>query len=270
MSAEPVSVLIPTVGRVELLRACLASVTGGGRQPDEVLVVDQSGGHEVEALARELGDAGVRAVPCEGRGIARAMNLGLGLARHDAVLVTHDDCTVAADWVQAGARLAAAAPEMVITGQVRPAGDDPDAVPSCRTDPDPRDFSSPGDYGQLYPASMVLPRRAAQAVGFDERFITAAEDLDFAYRWLRGGGTIRYAPELVVDHHDWRGPDELDALERRYTRARGAFYAKHLLARDRGVLGHLRWELKGSGDSFSGRRRALLAGLAAGARRSAP
>ena len=39
----PLSVVIPTIGRCELLRRCLRSVLACTRAADEVIVVDQSG-----------------------------------------------------------------------------------------------------------------------------------------------------------------------------------------------------------------------------------
>ena len=78
---------------------------------------------------------------------------------------------------------------------------------------------------------MVLPRAAVLELGgFDERFgpEEAAEDNEFCYRWLKAGRRLRYEPALVVEHHDWRSPDELERLYVRYARGEGFFYAKHL------------------------------------------
>jgi glycosyltransferase involved in cell wall biosynthesis len=95
----PVSVIVPTIGRTELLRACLVSVLACDPAPDEVVVVDQSGHDGVSQVANDLADHRIRVVRCAGRGIARATNAGIRAACNDAVLVTHDDCTIARDWV---------------------------------------------------------------------------------------------------------------------------------------------------------------------------
>ena len=44
----------------------------------------------LDALVERLNDTALRCVPCDGRGTARAMNVGLAAAGHDTVLVTHD------------------------------------------------------------------------------------------------------------------------------------------------------------------------------------
>jgi GT2 family glycosyltransferase len=112
-------------------------------------------------------------------------------------------------------------------------------VPSCKLDPAPHDFTGELDLGSLYAGNMVLPRDRVLAFGgFDERFdpLGTAEDCDFAYRWLRAGLSLRYEPELVVHHHDWRSDEELARLYVKYGRGLGALYARRLLERDRLIV----------------------------------
>ncbi len=242
----PTSVLIPTIGRLDLLEPCLRSVLACDPGPDEVLVVDQSGGPGVAAIVDRLGDPRLRHVPCEGRGIGRAMNVGLAAARHDTVHVTHDDCTVEPDWVGRAASLAAEHPGAILTGRVLPPGGSA-YVPSTKSDPRPKDYTGTVTSGVLFPANMVAPRDGIQTIGgFDERpsLRVAAEDNDLCYRWLAAGRPLRYEPALVVWHHDWRSPEQLVRTHIGYARAQGAFYAKHLHAGDRRVLPLLRWDLR--------------------------
>jgi GT2 family glycosyltransferase len=229
----PVSVVIPTIGRSDLLRRCLDSVLSCDPAADEVLVVDQSGGNVVQTLARDLGPRRVRVVPCEGRGVAKATNLGLREASHDLVLVTHDDCTVALDWVVTAERLVSEMPDGIVTGRVLP----PDGaayVPSTKSQSAPEDFTGRIVWDALYPANMAASRSAVVATGgFDERpGLLVAEDIDFCYRWLRTGRRLRYEPDLVVWHHDWRSPEDLVRTHQRYALSRGSFYGRHLRAGD--------------------------------------
>jgi GT2 family glycosyltransferase len=241
----PVSVVVPTIGRTKLLEQCLRSVLACAPGPDEIVVVDQGGSTDVDRIIRELGSVRVRRVPCDGRGTARAMNHGLAAATHDTVLVTHDDCSVAPDWVSVGASHALANPGAIITGRVLPP-DDSLYVPSTKTDPEPEDFTGKVTSGVLYPANMVASRCEIQAIGgFDERrSVLVAEDNDLCYRWLVDGRVLRYEPDLVVWHHDWRTPSELVRTHVAYARAQGGFYAKHLYAGDHRVLPLLRWDLR--------------------------
>ncbi len=277
----PVSVVVPTIGRAALLERCLASIVGGTHTPVEIVVVDQSGDDAVAAVvaavAASHGNAGARLVPDPHRGIASAMNCGLRAATAPHVAVTHDDCTVRDDWVAAAGRHAAHTPDAIVTGQVVPDGP-PERVPSTRVSNVPFDFTGTDSYGVLYPASMVAPRAALLDFGgFDERpsFMWAAEDNDLCYRWLRAGRALRFEPELVVFHHDWRSPADLAELYRRYARAQGAFYAKHLLRGDTRMLRFMANDLASGARSVAGgvrhrrprwsdERRFLLRGLPAG------
>ena len=273
----PVSVVVPTIGRAALLERCLASIVGGTATPVEIVVVDQSGGDDVARVIARHADAGARRVADPQRGIASAMNLGLRAATAPHVAVTHDDCTVRDDWVASAARHATLTPDTIVTGQVVPDGP-PERVPSTRVSDVPYDFTGTQAYGVLYPASMVAPRDALVAFGgFDERpsFAWAAEDNDLCYRWLRSGRALRFEPELVVRHHDWRTPDELALLYGRYARAQGAFYAKHLLGGDARMLRFVGADLASGARSVLGgirhrrprwtdERRFLLRGLPAG------
>jgi len=231
----PVSVIVPTIGRTELLRQCLESLAACRPGAEEIVIVDQSDAREVYALAERFADAGARRVRCDGRGTSRAMNRGLREVSHDRVLVTHDDCTVNADWVEAAERLLGTESDLIVTGRVMPVGE-PASVPSIKVDPVSHDFTGERQCGALYPNNMALSREGVLALGgFDER-IRYAEDNDLCYRWLRAGHRLRYHPELVVWHHDWRSRPDLTRLYRRYWHSQGVFYAKHLRGGDLAVL----------------------------------
>lgn len=202
----------------------------------EIIVVDQSRGEGVAQLTAAFQAVGVIRIVSAGRGIGIAMNEGIQLAQHEVVFGTHDDCSVAKDWISVGCALASIAPECIFTGRVLWLGNR-DAVPSTKDDPQPRDFTGENRCDVLFPANMVLPRsKLIEVGGFDERFITAAEDNDLCYRWLRSGRCLRYEPQLRVWHREWRNEEELRQLYVRYWREQGRFYAKHLRQGDRNIF----------------------------------
>ena len=234
----PVSVIVPTIGRVGLLEQCLGSLAECRPRPAEILVVDQSRDGVADAVAK-FGAAGARTVRCDGGGTSRARNRGLREARFDIVLFTDDDCTVAASWVGDGWSVMADFPSHVlgmVTGRVLPFGD-PERIPSVKDDAVPRDYTGGTNIGALFSSNMAVGRPAVLAAGgFDERFGAVAEDLDLCYRWLRAGHSLRYEPSLVVRHHDWRTDAQLEQLYRGYWRGTGVFFAKHLHRPDAVVL----------------------------------
>jgi GT2 family glycosyltransferase len=243
MTAElvPVSVVIPTIGRLELLTRCLESVTACRPGAVEILVVDQSHDPEVAQLVARFDSVGARLVPCSGLGVSRGRNLGLREARNEVVLITDDDCTVAPDWVSTAWESMASDPEKIVTGPVFPVGD-PLAVPSTRDETPLRDFTGMLRLDLLSPNNMVLNRSLALAEGgFDERFgpREKAEDGDFCYRWLKAGHRLHFEPGLVVWHHHWRTPEQLERLYVEYMRGVGFLYAKHLRSGDLRILRYL-------------------------------
>ena len=75
--------------------------------------------------------------------------------------------------------------------------------------------------------------------GFDGSIRPSAEDNDLSYRWLRAGRRIRYEPDFVVWHHDWRTRDQLARLYVGYGIGQGMVYGKHLRRGDVIILRHL-------------------------------
>jgi GT2 family glycosyltransferase len=237
----PVSVVIPTLGRVTLLTACLESLAVCRPRAAEILIVDQSHDPAVEELTQRFAGIGAQLIPCSGQGVSRGRNVGIAHSSHEVVLVTDDDCTVASNWVGTAWRHMAADTRQILSGQVIPAGD-PRAVPSIKVDPIPQDYTGNVHGGRLFPNNMVLNREMVLAEGgFDERFrqSEAAEDNEFCYRWLRAGNALRYEPELVTWHHDWRTPSQLERLYVAYARGQGFFYAKHLRRGDLNMLRYI-------------------------------
>lgn len=274
MSAtRPVTVVVPTIGRPQLLDACLASLAACDPQADEVIVVDQSRDGAVGAVVGRYAPA-VRLLRLDVANKSVALNLALESARHDAVLVTDDDCTVAPSWVAAAWSQLDRDRQAIVTGRVLAAGDEL-GVPSTISDESPRDYTGEIHYGALYGGNMACRASLVLAEGgFDER-LPVAEDNDLCYRWLRSGRPLRYEPELVVWHHAWRSRTEMSRVHRSYGHGQGLFYAKHLRAGDLGVVRFLARDLYRGARGLAARgirsrsgwpdpRTGLLRGVAAG------
>lgn len=239
---DPVSVAIPTIGRINQLRSCLESLAQSTIKPDEILLLDQSGGNDVVELAVEFDDLQLRVERCKGVGIARNMNLALQKCSTEFMLVTHDDCTVHTDWVERGVLALASRPGCVVSGQVFPGDNNGLPVPSVRVWDEPYDFTGSLAHGAIYPNNMGLHRTDAIAIGgFDERpgFARAAEDLDFSYRWLADGRPLLYEPTMKVTHEARHTAAQLIKVHKHYARAAGRFYGKHLAALDRRMIPYI-------------------------------
>lgn len=230
--ASDVCVLIPTIGRVDALRRCLISLRAGSRRPDETLVVAQGAWSELAALEGEFEDLGLRVVRDDGTGRGRALNVGLRSTRRDLVAITDDDCTVSVAWLARAAAELDGRPEVIVTGLVTTHGD-PDRVPALKASGAARTLRAPDGFGRLAGGNMAADRRRlAEAGGFDERIVPAAEDNELCYRWLQTGGVLRYEPAMVVWHDDWRDARALRDVYQRYGRGQGRFYGTYLRAGD--------------------------------------
>lgn len=230
-SIAPVTVVLPTIGRAELVRECLASLERCEPAADEILVVDSSPDDAVARVVASFPHIGARVLPCAERGLGNAFNAGLRAARNETVLLTNDDCVVDPSWVGVGDARLAGHRELIVTGRVRPHGD-PDVVPSTIDDPSPREHVGTSGFF-LFTQSVAVVRSALLAFGgFDGRIRPSAEDNDLSYRWLRAGRRIRYEPDFVVWHRDWRTAEQLDRLYVDYGIGQGMVYAKHLRRRD--------------------------------------
>jgi GT2 family glycosyltransferase len=251
-TVAPVTVVLPTIGRPELIRRCLESLACCEPRADEILVVDSSDDSAVADVAAGFAEAGVRRIPYSTPGLGNAFNLGLREAKHEIVLLTNDDCTVERSWVGRGLRHVLQADDAIVTGRVRPHGDNTDRVPSTIDDPVRREYVGRPIF-VLYTQCMSLRRAAVLEIGgFDGRIQPSAEDNDLSYRWLRAGRRIRYEPDFIVWHHDWRTREQLERLYVNYGIGQGMVYAKHLRRGDLVVARYLLWALY-----------AILRGLAA-------
>jgi GT2 family glycosyltransferase len=238
-------VIIPTIGRLCELERTLAALAKASPRAGEIVVVDQSSDVEVATLVRRFESVGARRLQSKGRGVALAANEGLVDARHETIFFTDDDCTVEPDWIGVGVELMTKRPACIFTGQVLPQGN-PANVPTTALSLVSRDYTGDPYCSVLVRSNMVAARsRLLEIGGFDERFETSAEDDDLCYRWVKSGGCLRYEPQLVVWHRDWRDSEAVKERYARYGQEQAAFYVKHLRSGDPRVLRFLARDLQG-------------------------
>jgi glycosyltransferase involved in cell wall biosynthesis len=236
----PVSLVVATRDRADLLRGMLAAVSEDLRSGDEVIVVDSASRSAQTRKVALL--AGADYVRCELPGTCRARNAGWRASRNSHVLFTDDDCRPTKGWSSALSH-ALERPEKpaFVTGQVLddPAGVDREApdlldtehgrgrgrggrrrgggrgratmklsltdsvTPTWFSDGDPVDLMGHG-------ANMAWRRDALEDIGgFDESLgpgatFAAGEDKDAFWRALRKGHRGLFDPGAVVLHPQWR------------------------------------------------------------------
>jgi GT2 family glycosyltransferase len=242
-SPLPVSVIIATRDRPELLRQSIESILAGDSLPAELIVADQSTGEPASLPASD--EVEIVHLPLESTGLSRGRNAAIAAARNDVLAFTDDDVEVKADWLRRLVEALLAAPERTaVTGTVLPpaTGYPPGHVPSMTYRTERATFSGRLFADVLFPNNMAIRRAAFHEVGtFDERLgagtdFGGAEDNDFGFRLLEAGYEIAFVPDAALHHLGARQGRELARLNWAYGRGQGAFYAKHMSVSDRFML----------------------------------
>jgi GT2 family glycosyltransferase len=235
-SPTTVTVAISTRDRPDALGRCLESLAAGARQPDEIVVIDQSAGQESSGVAAQWRDAGltIQYERHEARGLGAAQNVAFARAGHPVVAVLDDDCVADASWLHlVASRMGDRVDLDGMTGRVLPL----DAV-GARTFPVSsrisvvrREFSGRALPWEVGSGNNFAVRRDAltRIGGCDERLgpgspTQGGVDMDLFHRLLRGGSSILYEPDAIV-YHERQTRADRRARRPMYGRGMGAAIA---------------------------------------------
>lgn len=237
------TLLIPTLGR-EILRGTLQSVAAGSTWPGRIVIVDQSRntgtaatqfrntGTAVPAtLAADMRQLGLDVLYLHSERIGKsiALNMGIDQVTSRYVVITDDDCEVAPDWLAHIAARLRRHDGAIVTGRVD-AGAGEVQLSVVTSDVETIQRRPALRFDRLSGGNMGMPLEAARRVGpFTElHAMRNAEDTEFAYRALRAGVPIVYAPEVSVRHLGWRDETEREDRYRSYARSHSAFFGWYL------------------------------------------
>jgi GT2 family glycosyltransferase len=282
---EPLSVVLCTRDREELLRTALTSVLAALREQDEVIVVDNAPKTDATAnVVAELADPRLRYVLEPRPGLSVARNTGARVAEGALIAFTDDDVVVDRLWIVGLIRGFTRAPRVgCVTGLVPSAELDTDAQHffdrkvhwSSSCSPQLYDLGQHRDPGVLFPysagvfgtgANFAVSRAAFDALnGFDEALGAGAltrggEDLDLFVRVLNAGFTLAYEPAAVVWHRHRRDIEALREQLYGYGTGLTAYLFKHALTR-RGFADLSRRLARGSRMIGTARRASAEAGI---------
>ena len=198
------SVIIPTLDREAVLIETIEHLLALGSPPDEIVVVDQTAVHLSEtekAISRLCGAGRLRHVRLSAPSIPAAMNRGLIEARSQIVLFLDDDIVPEPGLVASHRRAHETRERLLAAGRViQPWQEGRDFSRDARFH-----FASllPREIDSFMGGNFSLSRRSALALGgFDENFVKVAYgfEVEFAFRWRKAGGVIRFEPEAAIHH----------------------------------------------------------------------
>ncbi len=224
-----VTVVIPTLGR-EILRVSLAHMVKANTWPAAIVIVDQGKVPAVSSWLEHVSTLGIEIcyVPSDQTGRAAGLNRGIQRVETRFFAVTDDDCFVEPDWLANLVARLRAHPLAIVTGRVEADGSGFQVVVESRI---PVVYHKPRlIYDSLSGGNMGTSLAVVARVGpYDEDLrLRTSEDGEWAYRALRAGIPIIYAPEVGVVHYGWRDEHQRADQLRAYALSHGGFYGKYI------------------------------------------
>ena len=98
--ASRISIIIPSYQHADTLLACLKSVFGQTRKPDEVIVVDDGSTDDTQAVLAPFREQGVTVIAQENRGSNPARNVGFKASSGDWVMFCDADVVMRPDMLE--------------------------------------------------------------------------------------------------------------------------------------------------------------------------
>jgi len=201
-----VSVVIPTLGREDILVDTLRHLLALQYSPSEILVIDQTATHlpaTDAALANFERQGAIRWIRLPEPSITHAMNIGLLQAVSEIVLFVDDDIVPLGELVESHREAhddesVAAADRSIVAGRVLQPWHVDGSTPWDRLA-----STESGFVEEFIGCNFSVKREAAIRLGgFDERFVRVAYryEAEFAARAHRAGLRIQFAPAAFIHH----------------------------------------------------------------------
>ncbi len=201
------SLVVCTVDRFDQLERLFHSLVGQQHRNFEVILVDQNvDGRLDELVARFSSEFLIRHIRSP-KGLSRARNNGIAVAKGDYVCFPDDDCWYEADTLVTAEALLIAHPELaIVTGRTL----DAEGITSVSPTGDVQLELTRWNYLKCGNSNGIFVRGTALAEigGFDENLgvgsespFQSGEEADFLLRALAVGKRVRFFPNLIV-HHD--------------------------------------------------------------------
>jgi GT2 family glycosyltransferase len=210
MTLNPVSVIIPTRGDSDNLRAAILSVTK--TSVSEIIVVSKA----TINLGSFCSDTRVKLLlDAPETGLSEARNLGMSKSSNDIVAFTDDDCTVPQDWPLRALELFQDSKVSVVGGPgVTHPSDDllskcAGAVLSTRlgTSSSAYRYSIISDHPrvagerQLSTCNLLIRKNALEDGEYFHSVLKTCEENELIERIRHAGHIILYTPRSIVFHH---------------------------------------------------------------------
>jgi glycosyltransferase involved in cell wall biosynthesis len=199
-----IAIAIPTLGRNDVLVDTIDKLLALDIKADEILIVDQSNNHDNKTntcLLQWHQQSKINWIRIQYKSITHAMNIALRKAISERVLFLDDDIIPDKSLVEEHLRFSYKEPLSIIAGRVlQPWHNGKEDSLGSRFL-----FNSlvEGEVSSFMGGNVSVPRKEAIAIGgFDTNFVRVAYhfEAEFAYRWIKHGYNIFYAPKALIHH----------------------------------------------------------------------
>lgn len=196
------SVIVCTRNGADRIGECLRAISGLRDTGYETIVVDDgSEDGTADLVAREFPE--VRLLRLEACGLSAARNAGAAQARGEILAFTDDDCMPDAEWLCRLGRIYQNRRYAAVGGPNLPPPPRHwrEAV-VCAAPGAPSHVMLDDEEAEHLPGCNLTVRKAAfdEVGGFDPRFRTAGDDVDFCWRLRDAGHRLGFAPGAFVWH----------------------------------------------------------------------
>ena len=202
-NAPAISVVVCTYRGSGTLVECLDSLVNLDYPDFEVIVVNDGSDRRVKEIVVDYDR--VRLVSIPHVGLSAARNRGFEEADGDIIVYTDDDCRAEADWLQWIAWQFLKRPDLGCAGG-------PNVPPPSTFMREAVIAAAPGgpthvlltdDTAEHLPGCNLAVRREAfeEVGGFNSKFWTAGDDVDFCWRLIDSGYELGFHPGAFVWHH---------------------------------------------------------------------
>jgi len=190
---ESVAAVVSTYNRKSFLRICLKSLLHQNRVPDEIIVVDGPSTDGTDEMVRNEFPQATYVRIEDDVGGAGQFHIGMKIAYrrgHDFVWVMDDDVEVVRrDGLETLLKIYHTESERTPIGAL---------IPLQLTN---------GRIARVGPLSIfvggLIPRKVIERIGFPRHdFFIYYDDVEYAYRILKAGFIIKYAPP-ILEHRGW-------------------------------------------------------------------
>lgn len=204
---KSVTVIVPAYDARNTIGACIESLLGQTRQPDELIIVDDCSRDDTAQVALKYGVKVIKLEKNSGPGVAR--NIGAAAATGEILAFTDSDCVAPADWLE---RIVAAldAPGVVAaTGGYAGAVQDGFLTRLQHLTIRQRQSALPPEIDSTITSNFACLKSAFASVGGFPLYyvkgdptkpIWGNEDEELGFLLARAGGKIRWMPDNGVLH----------------------------------------------------------------------